>query len=129
MEEATENDLGTVKLALLGDSTVGKTSFLLRFSNGHLTEEENLVVFDFAERVEVDGESYHVNFRDINGDLEARVRPLVYPGTSVFLLCFDITNRASFEDIKETWIPEIHHNVPYTPFLLVGNKMDLRDKG
>ena len=129
MEEAMENDLDAVKLALLGDSMVGKTSFLLRFSNGHLTEEENLVVFDFAERVEVDGATYHVNFRDIDGDLEARFRPLVYLGTSIFILCFDITNRASFENIKESWIPEIRHNMPFTPFLLVGNKMDLRDKG
>lgn len=123
-----ENDPDPAKLVFLGDPAVGKTSFLLRFNNGELTErEDNLVVFDFAKRVAVDGTSYHVNFWDMSGALEDRLRPLAYPGTSVFMLCFDIANRDSFENIKESWITEIRHYMPNTPFLLIGNKMDLRD--
>lgn len=123
-----QNDLDPVKLVFLGDPMVGKTSFLLRFSNGHFTEEDNLVVFDFSDRMTVDGITYHVNFWDIDSAMEERLRPLVYPGTSLFMLCFDITNRASFKNIKESWITEIRDYVPDAPFLLIGNKMDLRHK-
>jgi len=125
-----EDDPVPVKLVFLGDADVGKTSFLLRyrFSDGHLDPEQNiLMVCDFAERVVVDGVSYYVNFWDMSSALEARLRPLAYPDTSAFILCFDITNRASFENVKELWIPEIRQYMPDTPFLLVGNKMELRD--
>ncbi|KAJ7391883.1 hypothetical protein OS493_016173 [Desmophyllum pertusum] len=55
-------------------------------------------------------------------DEYARVRPLAYQDTDMFILCFDITNRASFTHIKEKWIKEIRHHMPFTPFLLIGNK-------
>lgn len=78
-------------------------------------------------QIEVDGKKYHVQFWDAR-ILEGyeRLRALWYPSTDIFLLCFDITNRASFDSIKESWITEIRHHMPYTPFVLVGNKMDLR---
>ena len=117
-----------VKLVFLGDRMVGKSSLLLRFSNGDLTEDENLVVFDFSDSITVDEKSYHVNFWDIDGGLEERFRSLAYHDTDIFLLCFDITNRGSFINVKESWIKEIHSYSPFTPFLLIGNKMDLRNE-
>ena len=56
-----------------------------------------------------------------------RLRPLSYPMADVFLVCFSMVNPASFENIKEKWIPEIKHYNPRTPFLLVGTQEDLRD--
>ena len=56
-----------------------------------------------------------------------RLRPLSYPQTDVFLVCYSIISRSSFENVKTKWIPEIKHHVPEAPFLLVGTKTDLRD--
>ena len=56
-----------------------------------------------------------------------RLRPLSYPQTDVFLLCFSITSPASLDNIRSKWHPEINHHAPGVPFLLVGTKMDLRE--
>jgi Ras-related C3 botulinum toxin substrate 1 len=69
----------------------------------------------------------------------SRLRPLSYPQTDVFLLCFSVVSPASFENIRTKWFPEIQHHcelssqgvqltaAPGTPIILVGTKLDLRD--
>nr|POE90193.1 rho-related protein rac1a [Quercus suber] len=56
-----------------------------------------------------------------------RLRPLSYPQTDVFLICFSIVNPASFDNVKAKWYPEIEHHAPNVPIILVGTKLDLRD--
>jgi Ras-related C3 botulinum toxin substrate 1 len=56
-----------------------------------------------------------------------RLRPLSYPQTDIFLVCFSITNPASFENISAKWYPELLHYCPKVPMILVGTKMDLRE--
>ena len=55
-----------------------------------------------------------------------RVRPLIYPSTDVFLVCFSITNPDSYTNVREKWVPEIQKHWGQAPFLLVGTQMDLR---
>lgn len=57
-----------------------------------------------------------------------RLRPLSYPQTDVFLICFSLVLPTSFEHVKQKWYPEISHHCPGVPIILVGNKMDLRDE-
>lgn len=40
----------------------------------------------------------------------SRLRPLSYPQTDVFLLCFSVVSPASFENIRTKWFPEIQHH-------------------
>ena len=56
-----------------------------------------------------------------------RLRPLSYPNTDVFLLCFSVDEPTSLKSIKEQWYPELNHHCPGVPILLVGTKEDLRD--
>jgi Ras-related C3 botulinum toxin substrate 1 len=56
-----------------------------------------------------------------------RLRPLSYPQTDVFLVCFSSENPNSFENIRSKWYPEVSHHCPYTPIILVGTKIDLRE--
>ena len=56
-----------------------------------------------------------------------RLRPLSYPQTDVFLVCFSVSSRASFENAKSKWVQELRHHAPGTPFMLVGTKADLRN--
>jgi GTPase SAR1 family protein len=37
----------------------------------------------------------------------ARIRTLSYPKTDIFLLCFSVVNPYSYENVKETWLPEV----------------------
>ena len=56
-----------------------------------------------------------------------RLRPLSYPQTDVFLLCFSVISPSSFDNINQRWLPEIKHHNPDTPIILVGLKVDLRE--
>ena len=111
-------------MVFLGDSAVRKTALLRRFNTGFPPEEDQPAPVDaytLTDSIQVDGKKYLVRCFEVGLWAEGyeRLRPLSYPGTDIFLLCFDITNRASFNNIKDSWMP-------YTPFLIVGNKMDLR---
>ncbi|KAJ7836715.1 cell division control protein 42 [Mycena leptocephala] len=55
-----------------------------------------------------------------------RLRPLSYPQTDVFLICFSVGHPMSFEQVKRKWVPEAHHHCPGTPFILVATQIDLR---
>lgn len=56
-----------------------------------------------------------------------RLRPLSYPQTDIFLVCFAIISPSSFENVKGKWFPEIQHHAPGVPIILVGTKSDLRN--
>ena len=55
------------------------------------------------------------------------MRPLSYPQTDVFLVCFSVVSPPSFENVKEKWFPEIRHHCPNVPCIIVGTQMDLRE--
>lgn len=55
------------------------------------------------------------------------MRPLSYPHTDVFLLCFSVLSYSSFENISERWAPEVYRYCPEVPIILVGTKIDLRE--
>lgn len=57
-----------------------------------------------------------------------RLRPLSYGQTDVFIVCFAIPSRESFESVATRWIPEIQRHCPSASFMLVGTKADLRDE-
>ena len=56
-----------------------------------------------------------------------RLRPLSYPQTDIFVVCFSIISRPSFDNIATKWVPEIRHHCPTVPILLSGNKVDLKN--
>ena len=56
-----------------------------------------------------------------------RLRPLSYPQTDVFLICFAVNSPTSLENVRTKWSPEVQQYCPHTPVLLVGMKGDLRE--
>jgi small GTP-binding protein len=85
----------------------------------------------YSANVTVAGKPINFSLWDTAGQDEYdRLRPLSYPQTDVFLVCFSIISPASFENVRENvrskWCPEIQHYCPGTPILLVGTKSDLR---
>nr|XP_039252444.1 ras-related C3 botulinum toxin substrate 1-like [Styela clava] len=76
----------------------------------------------------VDGRPVNLGLWDTAGQEDYdRLRPLSYPQTNVFLICFSVVSPASYENVRAKWYPEVSHHCPNTPIVLVGTKVDLRD--
>lgn len=111
----------TIKCVVVGDGAVGKTCLLISYTTNKFPSEYVPTVFDnYAVTVMIGGEPYTLGLFDTAGQEDYdRLRPLSYPQTDVFLVCFSVTSPASFENVREKWVPEIGHHCPKTPFLLV----------
>ena len=118
------------KLVVVGNDAVGKSSLLITYNTGSFPGEYiPSVGYDhWIERKTVDGTEVNFAMWDTIGQEDYdRLRPVAYPGTDVFLLCFALDAPSSFANVKERWYPELNHHCPGTPILLVGTKEDLRD--
>ena len=83
---------------------------------------------NYSENMQVGGKFISLNLWDTAGQEDYdRLRPLSYPQTDVFLMCFSVISPISFDHIQQKWYPEISHHCPGVPIVLVGNKIDLRE--
>ncbi|MCJ8749768.1 hypothetical protein PDJAM_G00180200 [Pangasius djambal] len=128
-DRSRESKMQTIKCVVVGDGAVGKTCLLISYTTNKFPSEYVPTVFDnYAVTVMIGGEPYTLGLFDTAGQEDYdRLRPLSYPQTDVFLVCFSVVSPSSFENVREKWVPEISHHCPRTPFLLVGTQVDLRD--
>jgi len=135
IERTKKRDPGKItqvlKIGVVGDGTVGKTTLLLSYITGAFLTDYVPTVFDnFSAIEELDGKLVNVLLWDTAGqDDYAQIRTTCYTKCQydLFLLCFSTVHQDSFDNIKYKWIPELKNNVPNTPFILVGTKTDIRD--
>ncbi|XP_061595477.1 ras-related protein Rab-39B-like [Cololabis saira] len=118
------------RLIVIGDSTVGKSCLIRRFTEGRFAQVSDPTVgVDFFSRlVEIEpGKRIKLQIWDTAGQERFRSITRAYYRNSVGgLLLFDITNRRSFQNVH-TWLEEARSHVqPHAiVFLLVGHKCDL----
>uniref|UniRef100_K1P2D0 Ras-like GTP-binding protein Rho1 n=1 Tax=Magallana gigas TaxID=29159 RepID=K1P2D0_MAGGI len=88
-----------------------------------------VIVGDVSTDIEVDNKQVELQLWDTAGHDQHgydRVRPLGYPYTDVFLMCYSIDSPDSLVNIRGKWTPEVRHVCPSVPIVLVGNKKDTR---
>mmetsp|Transcript_17513 Transcript_17513/g.19694 ORF Transcript_17513/g.19694 Transcript_17513/m.19694 type:complete len:200 (+) Transcript_17513:19-618(+) len=117
-----------IKCVVVGDGAVGKTSLLMSYGHDSFPTEYVPTVFDnYSATVEVDGKAVTLSLWDTAGQEDYdRLRPLSYPGTDVFLVCYCLVDPESFENVTKKWLPELKTNAQPVPIILVGTKLDLK---
>ena len=119
------------KLLLIGNSSVGKSSLLVRFVDD--IWEENFVPtigVDFKlKTLDVNGKKVKLQIWDTAGQERFKnITASYYRGGNGVLVVYDITDRDSFENLN-SWLIEIEKNASKNVYkLLIGNKSDLEDK-
>ena len=100
-----------IKLVTVGDNAVGKTCLLISYTTNAFPDEYIPSVYDnYTANVMVDGRPVCLGLWDtaVSGDYD-RLRPLSYPGTDVFLLCYSVINSTSLANVLTLWVPEVNN--------------------
>lgn len=119
------------KLLLIGNSGVGKSCLLLRFSDDTYTNDYiSTIGVDFKiKTVDLDGKTVKLQIWDTAGQERFRtITSSYYRGSHGIIIVYDVTDQESFNGVK-MWLQEIDRYATSTVLkLLVGNKCDLKDK-
>ncbi|XP_020599754.1 ras-related protein RABA1f-like [Phalaenopsis equestris] len=117
------------KVVLIGDSGVGKSNLLSRFTRNEFNlESKSTIGVEFATRsIRVEEKVVKAQIWDTAGQERYRaITSAYYRGAVGALLVYDITRHITFENV-ERWLKELRdHTNPNIVIMLVGNKADLR---
>ena len=134
MSDDIEDSAIKCKVVLIGKSGVGKTSIISRYTTNVF--KESLMTTPGAnfttKQVEFPQYKKTIKFEIWDTAGQERYRSLAkvfYNNASACILVYDITNKDTFDDIINYWVPEIKENTPKDIILaLAGNKSDKYDK-
>ena len=119
------------KLLLIGDSGVGKSCLLLRFSDDTYTDSYiSTIGVDFKiKTIEIGGKTIKLQIWDTAGQERFRtITSSYYRGAHGIIVVYDVTDQTSFSNVKQ-WLQEIdRYACENVNKLLVGNKCDLTTK-
>ena len=117
-----------IKVTLIGESSVGKTSIINRYTRDAFTQElESTLGANYSQKkIERHGKKIRLDLWDTAGQEKYRaIGRHFYKDSYIVCLVYDITNKESFERIKTVWYPELKEHGEKTKILaLVGNKID-----
>ena len=120
-----------VKIVLLGDAGVGKSSLVLRFvTNSFDKYSESTIGASFMSKlIMVDGNPIKYQIWDTAGQEKYHsLAPMYYRGAAAAIIVYDITRAASFQTLK-IWVRELQQLGPENIVIAIcGNKSDLEDK-
>ncbi|KAG1664362.1 Ras-related protein Rab-18-B [Nymphon striatum] len=120
--------LTTLKILIIGESGVGKSSLLLRFTDGTFDSEQSATIgVDFkVKSLTLDDNTVKLAIWDTAGQERFRtLTPSYYRGAQGVILVYDVTNRNSFSKL-DMWLNELETYSTRSDIvkMLVGNKID-----
>lgn len=120
--------LTTLKILIIGESYVGKSSLLLRYTDDVFSNDVGATIgVDFKnKKITLDNNIINLAIWDTAGSERFRaLTPSFYRGAHGAILVYDVTARPTFEKLN-TWLEELnsHADKPGIVKMLVGNKID-----
>ena len=121
----------TCQFLLLGDTEVGKTCLINRYTNGVFKEEYTSTVgIDFYTKPEeINNKTVQVKIWDTVGQERFRaLTPSFLRNAEGVVIVFDVTSQESFDNVKG-WINSVKSNIGENviPIIIVGNKIDMEN--
>ena len=131
---SNQNDTNLVdlklKLLIIGDSNVGKTSMLLNYTDNYFPESHLATIGVEYKVKEIKTDKYNIALQIWDTAVQERFRSITksfFRNTNGILFVYDITNRKSFQSVKD-WIKDSEMHDSGFDKILVGNKIDLEKK-
>jgi small GTP-binding protein len=122
------------QLLIIGNSNVGKTSIITRFTNGTFSQNylATVGVDNYTKIETIDNKNVQIKLWDTAGQEKFKsLTKSFFRGAEGVILVYDITNLESFTDLK-LWINSIKENLgeekESIPSIIVGNKIDLGER-
>ncbi|XP_062603440.1 ras-related protein Rab-1A-like [Saccostrea cucullata] len=119
------------KILLIGDSGVGKSSLMLKFTDESFTETYiSTIGVDFKIRtLEIDGKTVRLQIWDTAGQERFKtITTAYYRNADGILVVYDITDKESFQNVSK-WLEDVENYSNKRVYkVLVGNKADLQPK-
>ena len=130
MSGESKEDQINLKILILGDSSVGKTSLLLKYTDGYFPtiyvatigveyKIKKIVINNIAINLQIWDTAGQERFRSITQSF--------IKGADGILYVYDITQKKTFDDLK-TWISQSEESAEGFKKIIVGNKIDLEDE-
>ena len=118
-----------LQILLLGDSSVGKTSLLMRYINNEFKESMiSTIGMDIhKKKIKISNKEVLLHLVDITGQERFKsVARTYYKDVDGIIFIFDVTNKDSFIHIKD-WLKDAQTYEVDFDYIIVGNKIDLND--
>ena len=120
-----------IKIMVLGNTAVGKTSFILKYTENTFQEVHlSTMGIDYKEKhIIIEGKKYRLSVYDTTG--QERYKSLAFSlikNTDGIILIYDVTNESSFKAVPD-WIQSAREKKGENyPMIILGNKIDLEDE-
>lgn len=122
----------SIKLVLLGEAAVGKSSIVLRFVSNDFSEnkEPTIGAAFLTQRVNIGEQTVKFEIWDTAGQERfASLAPMYYRNAQAALVVYDVTKPQSFMKARH-WVKELHEQASKGIVIaLVGNKLDMVENG
>eukprot|EP01095_Lingulamoeba_sp_RSL-Kostka_P010284 TRINITY_DN3674_c0_g1_i1.p1 TRINITY_DN3674_c0_g1~~TRINITY_DN3674_c0_g1_i1.p1 ORF type:complete len:184 (-),score=52.10 TRINITY_DN3674_c0_g1_i1:17-568(-) len=117
------------KCVIIGDKNSGKTELLINLFTIETGNNTPTVMDNYVFKETVNEKNVELSIFDTASSKEYdTLRPLCYPGTDIFIICFSLSSITTFKNIETKWLPELQQHSQNVPIILVGiNKEDDSD--
>lgn len=119
----------TLKIIIIGEPAVGKTSLVKKFVSGKFTKDYRASIGTniFIKKINLENNlDTTIQLWDIAGQERwIKMRRPYYAGARGVLIVGDLTRKNTFDQIEKFWVPDVKQYCDIAPIILLANKNDL----
>jgi small GTP-binding protein len=113
------------KIVLVGDSGCGKTALAVKLTeNMFLDFHEPTQFDDYQTEIRTGKGNCKLTILDTSGCHDGNVRSLTYRSCDAVVICFDLTDLSTLDNVEKFWLPEVKSHCPNAPIYIAGCKSD-----